>query len=83
MIMSQHLLLIMTRLIQLQLLRIVKVVLFVMLLATFADIYVRKLNCSKHELKEEIVLCLMALIKDTPEVCSKCAVSVLALNSGH
>ncbi|XP_065888818.1 uncharacterized protein [Dysidea avara] len=35
----------------------------------------KKIECSKHELKEEMVLCLMTLTKDTPEEHSECGSS--------
>ena len=45
----------------------------------------KKIERSKHELKEEMVLCLMALTKDTPEEHSECGSSeewTLALDRG-
>ena len=55
-----------------------------MLPAMFVDIYVRKSNAVNMSLRK-IVLCLMALTKDTPEEHSECGSSeewTLALDRG-
>ena len=45
----------------------------------------KKIECTKHDFKEEIVLCLMSLTKDTPEdhrVCASSEEWTLALGRG-